>query len=75
MPEDFDLTNHLPDVNMDRPAGPAAVRYVVRGAGTQNVTTAAASPGAVYLDDLANAANFRDLQPCGSRKREAGRAA
>lgn len=38
-------------MNIDRPAGDSVVRYFIRGAGTQDFTTPATSPIAVYLYD------------------------
>jgi len=68
MTEGFDLANQVPNMNIDRPVGDSAVRYFLRGVGTQDFNTLATSPIAVYLDDvflgstLGNSVNLYDLQ-------------
>lgn len=68
MTEAFDLANQVPNMNIDRPVGDSAVRYFIRGVGTQDFTTLATSPIAVYLDEvylgttLANSVNLYDMQ-------------
>jgi iron complex outermembrane receptor protein len=68
MTEGFDLPNQVPNMNVDRPVGDSAVRYFIRGVGTQDFSTLATSPVAVYLDDvylgstIANSVNLYDVQ-------------
>src|SRR5579862_4836244 len=68
MSEGFDLANQVPNMNADRPVGDSAVRYFIRGVGTQDFNTLATSPIAVYQDDvylgstIANSVNLFDVQ-------------
>jgi len=68
MTEGFDLANQVPNMNIDRPTGDSAVRYFIRGVGTQDFNTLATSPIAVYLDEVylgstvANSVNLFDMQ-------------
>ena len=68
MTEGFDLANQVPNMNVDRPAGDSAVRYFIRGVGTQDFNTLATSPIAVYQDEvflgstIANSVSLFDMQ-------------
>jgi len=68
MTEGFDLANQVPNMNIDAPVADSNVRYFLRGVGTQDFSTLATSPIALYIDDvylgstIANSVNFYDMQ-------------
>jgi iron complex outermembrane receptor protein len=68
MTEGFDLANQVPNMNIDAPVADSNVRYFLRGVGTQDFSTLATSPIALYIDDvylgstIANSVNLYDME-------------
>ena len=68
MTEGLILANQVPNMNIDAPTADSSVRYFIRGVGTQDFNTLAASPIALYNDDvylgstIANSVNLYDMQ-------------